>query len=149
MSLVLDASVAIGWFLADGKAADVAYAESVLGSLAGTQATVPTLWALEVANVIAKCEAKGLVTEARSQAFIALLDRLNIVADHATHAHALGATLQLARRYKLSSYDAAYLELALRTGASLATLDVDLQNAAESAGVARPDFGASGGHLIP
>ncbi len=61
--------------------------------------------------------------------------RLNIVTDQATAAHALGDTLNLARRYKLSAYDAAYLELALRTGLPLATLDASLVKAATTAGV--------------
>lgn len=79
--------------------------------------------------------ARGLLTEARSQAFVVLLGRLNIATDTATAAHALGDTLHLARRYKLSAYDATYLELALRTGLPLATLDTDLKKAAKAAGV--------------
>jgi hypothetical protein len=59
--------------LADGKPADVAYAETVLDALKAQQALVPSFWALEAANVIARAEAKGVVTEARSQAFIVLL----------------------------------------------------------------------------
>jgi predicted nucleic acid-binding protein len=135
MSFVLDNSVAMCWLLADGKPGDVAYAEAVLEALQERQALVPSLWALEAANVIARGEAKGLLTEARSQAFVVLLGRLNIAADTATAAHALGDTLHLARRYKLSAYDAAYLELALRIGSPLATLDADLKKAARAAGV--------------
>lgn len=135
MSFVLDNSVAMCWLLADGKPADVAYAESVLDALRASQAVVPSLWALEAANVIAKAESRGMVAEARSQAFVGLLERLNIVVDTATAAHALGDTLHLARRYKLSAYDAAYLELALRTGSPLATLDADLKKAAQTTGV--------------
>ena len=100
---------------------------------------MPSLLALEAANVVAKVESKGIVTEADSQRFIALLGRLNIVTDQATATHALGDTLNLARRYKLSAYDAAYLELALRKGLPLATLDADLARAASTAGV--PIFG--------
>jgi predicted nucleic acid-binding protein len=96
---------------------------------------VPGLWALEAANVVAKAEAKGLVAEARTQAFVATLGRLNIAVDKATTMQALGETLNLARRYKLSAYDAAYLELALRDGLPLATLDSDLTKAARKAGV--------------
>ena len=59
----------------------------------------------------------------------------HIAVDGATFAHALSDTLQLARRYKLSAYDASYLELALRQGIPLATLDADLLNAAKKAGV--------------
>lgn len=135
MSFVLDNSVAMCWLLADGKPADVAYAETVLDALREQQALVPSLWALEASNVIARAEAKGLLTEARSQAFVVLLQRLNIATDPATAGHALGDTLHLARRYKLSAYDAAYLELALRTGLPLATLDADLKKAAQAAGV--------------
>ncbi len=78
MSFVLDHSVAMCWLLADGKPADVAYAEAVLDALREQQALVPSLWALEASNVIARSEAKGLLTEARSQAFVVLLQRLNI-----------------------------------------------------------------------
>lgn len=77
---------------------------------------VPSLFALETANVIAKIEGKGLVSEAESQRFITLLGQLDIATDVQTMAHAFGDTLNLARRYRLSAYGAAYLELALRTG---------------------------------
>lgn len=98
---------------------------------------VPGIWALEAANVVAKAEAKRLVTEARTQVFVATLARLNITTDKATASLALSDTLNLARRYKLSAYDAAYLELALREGLPLATLDADLEKAAKKAGVKR------------
>jgi predicted nucleic acid-binding protein len=88
-----------------------------------------------VANVIAKAEAKGLVTEARSAAFLELLGEADIESDSATFQNACSSILQLARRYQLSSYDASYLELALRQGIPLATLDEDLQKAAKRAGV--------------
>ena len=78
-----------------------------------------------------------MISEARSEVFIGMLQRLDISVDPATPAHALAATLQLARRHKLSAYDAAYLELALRTGLPLATLDEKLLKAARKAGVKR------------
>jgi len=139
MSFVLDASVALLWLVPETNPAGVDYASATLKALKESQAVVPSLLALEAANVVAKVESKGIVSEADSQRFIALLGRLNIVTDQATAAHALGDTLNLARRYKLSAYDAAYLELALRTGLQLATLDVDLAKAATTAGV--PLFG--------
>jgi len=135
MSFVLDNSVAMCWLLNDGRPGDAAYALKVLASLKHTQAIVPGLWALEAANVVAKAEAKGFVTEARTQAFVATLGRLNIIVDKATTTQALGETLNLARRYKLSAYDAAYLELALRAGLPLASLDTDLTKAAKRSGV--------------
>ncbi|MDP3540417.1 MAG: type II toxin-antitoxin system VapC family toxin [Azonexus sp.] len=135
MSFVLDASVALLWLVPESNPAGVDYAGVVLKSLKESQVIAPSLLALEVANVVAKLEAKGIVTEADSQRFISLLGRLNIVTDQATAAHALGDTLNLARRYKLSAYDAAYLELALRAGLPLATLDANLAKAATTAGV--------------
>lgn len=135
MSFVLDNSVTMRWFFGDGKPAELVYAVKVLDALKATNAMVPVTWGLEVANVIARAEAKALVTEARSGAFLALLEGVDIEVDTATFAHALSATLQLARRYKLSAYDASYLELALRRGLPLATLDDDLQKAAKRAGV--------------
>jgi predicted nucleic acid-binding protein len=123
------------WLEPPSKPADASYAVKVLKALSEAQALVPSLWALEAANVITKMENRGEVTEARTQSFIALLARLNIAEDKATATHALGETLNLARRYKLSSYDAAYLELALRAGLAIATLDADLAKAAKKAGV--------------
>lgn len=139
MSFVLDASVALLWLVPETNLAGMDYAAATLKTLKESQAVVPSLFALEAANVIAKVESKGVVTEADAQRFIALIGRLNLVTDQATATHALGDTLNLARRYKLSAYDAAYLELAQRTGLPLATLDANLANAATIAGV--PIFG--------
>ena len=135
MSFVLDASVALLWLVPQTNPAGATYADSALRALKESQALVPSLFALEVANVVAKVEAKGIVSEADSQRFISLLGQLELVTDVETMAHALGDTLNLARRYKLLAYDAAYLELALRKGLPLATLDADLAQAAKSAGV--------------
>lgn len=135
MRFVLDASVALLWLVPETNPAGVDYAEATLVSLKDSQAVAPSLWALEVANVVAKLEAKAIVSEADSQRYVALLGQLHIVTDPATATHALGDTLNLARRYRLSAYDAAYLELALRTGLPLATLDAGLAKAAATAGV--------------
>ena len=135
MSLVLDNSVTLRWFFGDGKPQELAYAGKVLDTMKTAHVLVPATWGLEVANVIARAEAKGLVTEARSEAFLEMLEDLGIEEDTATFSRALSHTLHLARRYKLSSYDASYLELALRLGMTLATLNEDLQKAAQKAGV--------------
>ena len=135
MNFVMDNSVTMRWFFGDGKPQEIAYAGKVLDAMKKTSAHVPATWGLEIANVIAKAEAKGFVTEARSGAFLEMLEGVDIEVDTATFAHALSDILQLARRYKLSSYDASYLELALRLGMPLATLDKDLQKAAKKAGV--------------
>ena len=78
-----------------------------------------------------------MMTEARSTAFVQLLQDLAIEVDTNTAQHALESTLHLARRFGLSAYDAAYLDLALREGLPLATLDAGLLNAAAATGVAR------------
>lgn len=137
MNFVLDNSVTMRWFFGDGKPAELRYAGLVLDSLNKASAVVPVTWGLEVANVIAKAEAKAIVTEARSRTFLELLEGINIEVDQATFSRSLSDTLQLARRYRLSAYDASYLELALRRSLPLATLDEDLQKAAKNAGVAR------------
>jgi len=139
VNFVLDASVAMCWLLLDGKPAERAYAQTVLTALqqAETRALVPGTWGLEVSNVLAKAEAKRVLTEAQSEAFLELLAALDIEADAATFSAAFSDTLQIARRYRLSSYDASYLELAMREGLPLATLDEDLQKAATKAGVKR------------
>lgn len=135
MKFVLDASVALLWLAPATNPAGTEYAAATLIALKQSQAVVPSLFPLEIANVVAKLESKGVVTEADSQRYIAILRCLNLSIDQATAAHALGDTLNLARRYKLSAYDAAYLELSLRTGLQLATLDAGLVKAALAAGV--------------
>ena len=135
MNFVLDNSVTMRWFFGDGKPQELTYAGKVLDAMKSASAIVPATWGLEVANVIAGAEAKGLVTEARSEAFLEMLEGVDIEVDAATFSHVFSHTLQLARRYKLSAYDASYLELSLRLGLPLATLDEDLQKAAKKAGV--------------
>lgn len=132
-AFVLDNSVAMRWLFGDGAALDQSYAAAVLDSMGVVY--VPGIWALEVANVIARAEAKGLIAEAQSENYLRLLGQLDIRISEISLPQAVGAILQLARRYRLSSYDASYLELALRLGLPLATVDSDLRRAAQQAGV--------------
>jgi predicted nucleic acid-binding protein len=134
--MVLDASVALSWLLEDAGAGQE-YAGSVFDALAGedAEARVPATWGLEIANVIAKCEARGVVLKQRSQAFLAALAAAPIVCDPETDARTLTDILDLSRRYHLSAYDASYLELAVRASLPLATLNCALQRAADKAGV--------------
>jgi predicted nucleic acid-binding protein len=137
MRFILDNSVTMRWLLQGGSRDRIAYADSILALMAqgDTEAVVPSIWPLEVASVILKAESSRAVDEARSTAFVALLNTLPVSVDDHTAARALSDCLQLARRYKLSSYDASYLELALREGLPLATLDGDLRKAMVRAGV--------------
>lgn len=137
MRLVLDNSVVMRWLLRDGSDTRLAYAAKVLAVLTQENCTVlvPGIWSLEVANVLVKAQSKQLVTEARSAVFVGLLQGMAIDVDPHTASYALGDTLQLARRFKLSSYDASYLELAMREGLPLATVDSELRNAMLHTGV--------------
>ncbi len=132
---VLDNSVAMRWLLASEKVADQNYAEAVLKTLADVDARVPNLWHLEAANVLLAAEKNGNIDAGTAEAFIAHLDSLPFQVDSLTAQQAFNRTLALARAYKLSTYDAAYLELALREGLPLATLDKDLIKAAKKANV--------------
>jgi len=134
LSFVLDNSVTMRWCFGDGKPAELAYASRVLDDMRETSALVPAIWGLEVANVLARAENAKLITEARSEAFLTLLRRLRIEVDAETFSQSFAGVLQIARRYHLSSYDAAYLELALREGLAIASLDADLRKAAKRAG---------------
>ncbi len=136
MSLVLDNSVAMLWLLPQSNPSGMALADKVLTQLQNDGAMAPSLWTLEAANVIAKCQRLGKITQAQASAFVALLEGLGIAIDTSTSQRALHDTLDLARQFRLSAYDAAYLELALREQLPLATLDDALQNAAREAGVA-------------
>lgn len=137
MTFVLDASVALSWLLRDADSREASYAFAVLKALRTKEvaATVPTTWGLEIANVLARAERNDQLTEAQSESYLEMLQATLINADSATFVQALTDTLQLARRYRLSSYDASYLELALRAATPLATLDDDLRRAAQKAGV--------------
>lgn len=136
MNFVLDASVALSWLLEDAGASQD-YADAVFDALKlpTAQALVPATWGLEIANVIAKCEARGILLESRAHGFLSALAAAPIVCDGQTHARVLSETLQLCRRHGLSSYDASYLELALRSAVPLATLDQELRRAAKKSGV--------------
>ena len=138
MRFVLDNSVAMRWLFGDGSEHDHAYADRVLQLLQdeSSVALVPGIWPLEVGNVMVRAEARKLLTEARSAEYLGTLQDMAIQIDSRTAGHALAETLHLARRFRLSTYDAAYLELALRQGLALATLDEDLRRAATQAGAA-------------
>jgi len=96
---------------------------------------VPLHWPLEVSNVLRSAVKRGRLSEAKAAAKVAALMSLPLRYDSLTHQLAFTGAYLLARKYKLTSYDAAYLELALRLGAPLATNDEDLAEAARKAAV--------------
>ena len=107
--------------------------EAVLDRLREDQAVVPTIWPLEVANVMLVAERRGRISEAQASRFLVLLTSLPISVDESPTD--LPALIAVGRRHGLSSYDASYLLLAERLGAPLATLGQPLAKAARKAGV--------------
>ncbi len=113
------------------------YADSVLRRLAGgDDAVVPVLWFYEASAVLAREQNRGTLATPKADEFIAELKSLKINADEESAARVFTDVHRLALTYRLTSYDAAYLELAMRRGLPLATLDDDLIRAAKAAGVA-------------
>ena len=132
---VLDNSVAMRWMLESNKVSDQGYAEKVLKSFSNKDAIVPNLWHLEASNVLLGAEKRSEITAGEIEGFTPQLENLPIHVDPLTSHQSFGSTLALGRAYNLSSYDAAYLELALREGIPLATLDRDLIKAAKKSGL--------------
>ena len=130
---VLDCSVTMAWCFDDET--DVR-AEDALDALVVHDAIVPNHWPLEVANVLAIAERRQRTTAVKIAEFIEILSTLHIDVDDQTAGRAFGDVLALARTHRLSAYDAAYLELALRMGYPLASLDRALNEAAVRIGVA-------------
>ncbi|MHB0867813.1 MAG: type II toxin-antitoxin system VapC family toxin [Thermoleophilia bacterium] len=132
MSFVLDCSVALAWILPDEGEHQVA---ALLEKVGTEGAIVPEVWPLEVANALLVAQHRRRLKEKDVERALADLAALPIRVDQETHQHALRAILSLAREYKLSAYDAAYLELARRARMPLATLDKNLRSACRAAGI--------------
>lgn len=130
--VVIDCSVVMAWCFEDE--ADK-YADSILDMLASAEAVVPSIWALEVANVLLVGKRRNMLKAADTARFVELLRELPIAVDNETSDHATREILSIGREQGLSSYDAAYLELAMRHGLALATRDTALRKAAKKSGV--------------
>ena len=129
--IVIDCSVTMAWCFEDECDE---YADAALDALAETGGVVPSVWALEVANVLVVAERRGRFKEADSTQFVELLRSLPIAVEETPPDRALRSVPALAREYRLSSYDAAYLELAMRTGTPLASRDEGLRAACTASG---------------
>lgn len=129
---VVDASVILDFLLGDGDR------EAVVGMVAAMEDSglqVPQHWRLEVANAFATRVRKGGLEPERAGAMLRALEAFNIMTDPETNDAAWTDGFRLATNHRLTSYDAAYLELALRKSAPLATFDADLRRAAKAEGV--------------
>ena len=131
MAFVLDNSVVSGWYLT-GQSTD--YSQAIAARLEVDKALVPALWQLELANVLKTACTKGRLSHAQARQILDALAQLPIEVDNDTPP-GQRQLFELAMRFNLSSYDAAYLELAMRQGLPLATQDEQLKLAAIAAGV--------------
>ena len=131
-SFVIDTSVVMTWCFKDEISR---YADSILDSLEHFTAIVPSIWPLEVGNVLLVAERKNRLSEADSIRFIALLSELPISIDQEPPERMIKEIFALAREHKLSTYDASYLDLAMKKGVPIATLDNRLITAAKRSDV--------------
>jgi predicted nucleic acid-binding protein len=133
VSLVLDSSATLAWIYAYETTDAVRQTFEIV---AEEGALVPALWRLEVANSLTVAVRRGRIDVALRNAALADLALLDIAIDPHTDAHSWTTTLHLADRFRLTLYDAAYLELAHRRSLPLASLDDDLRAAGHALGIA-------------
>ena len=133
-ALVIDGSTTIGFLLKDEQSASALKALDAIES--GIPTFVPAHWCVEVANGLIMAERRKRASQADITEALSLAFALPVIEDDQTAQWASSATVALARQYGLTIYDAAYLELAMRRGAALATTDQALAKAAKAAGVA-------------
>lgn len=132
MSLVLDASIALTWCFSDERTAATT---DVLNHVVDQAAFAPSIWPLEVLNALAIAQRRTRCSAADRLRLTGFLRQLPITIDEDTLHHAWTTTAELAERFRLTIYDAVYLELAHRLSLPLATLGGDLRRAAEAVGV--------------
>lgn len=132
MSFVLDASIALSWCFTDEASA---HTWGLLERLETETAYVPSLWALEMSNILILAERRKRISYAHVILSLELISSLSIQVDEETSYRAFHETSQLAYKEKLTSYDASYLELSLRLGVPLATKDKALAKIAKQLGV--------------
>ena len=134
MTLVLDASMSLAWFFERNRTEEVALADEALSRLPEFDVVVPGLWHTEVANALLVGERRKVVSEAQVIDFLSRLSALAITTDEIPPEIRRDVVMALAREHGLTAYDATYLELAMRSGAVLATFDARLATAMRQAG---------------
>jgi predicted nucleic acid-binding protein len=132
VSVVADNSVVLAWFFQEDQT-DAAL--EILQLIENDSLLVPPLWWYELENGIVIGERRGRKTAAESAAFLKLVRALPIRTDDAPRHRISDSIIDIARQFKLTAYDAAYAELALRESISLATFDAPLRRCAVKLGV--------------
>jgi predicted nucleic acid-binding protein len=131
-AFIIDCSITMTWCFGDEA---TPASSAILDRLEREAVLVPAHWYLEVTNVLAMAEKRKRISAAKSQEFLALLTTLEIDVDEEPARHAFLKLLPLCRTHRLTSYDAAYLELAIRRQLPLASLDDELCASARMLGV--------------
>lgn len=132
MTLVIDSSVTLAWLFEEERTPALI---DLLTQVENEGAYAPSLWSLEVANVLQSAVRRGRIDIARRDQCLNSLENLRITIDPNTHAVAWYSTLALSDNHRLTLYDAAYLDLALRERLPLATLDKALRTAGAALGM--------------
>ena len=135
MKLILDASATLAWCITRSDPSEAAVAQDALSFVQLNSAVVPALWHSEVLNALLVFERAKRFSQQDTSNFLSDLETLWIEGDPAPIAGTRSRVLVAARRYELTAYDATYLELAQRMGASLATFDQQLAQACRQAGI--------------
>ncbi len=130
---VADSSVGVGWI--HPSQSNVLTHQLLEEAKSGIPVHVPSLWHLEISNALLVFVRRKLMTDPQRSVGLALLSQLRVMTDGETHRLAFSTIAELAEKYSLSVYDAAYLELSRRKSLPLATCDEALKNAARKAGI--------------
>ena len=131
-TFVIDSSVAMTWLFKDERTVET---KKLLRRLDTETALVPAWWFLELTNVLALAERRGRITTAETAEFVLELSKINIEVDSESPERAFEHILPLCRSHQLTSYDAMYLDLAVRRQLPLASLDEPLRKAAKKLGI--------------
>ncbi len=132
VSIVIDASAALAWCFSDERTPESA---ALLDYVSVNGAKVPQIWSLEVANALIVGQLRNRITEADASEQLENFNHLPIKIDGLTASMAWPGILSLARQHRLTTYDASYIELALRSQQPLATRDTAMIAAAKKLNV--------------
>lgn len=130
---VVDNSVVMAWCFEDETNN---YTDSILDRLEESEAVVPAIWPLEAGNVLLVAERNSRLDRADVMRFLELVSSLPIAVEQESPTRMLTEIVALARELGLTTYDASYLDLAMRSGLPIATQDKSLMKAARKCGVA-------------
>jgi len=132
--IVLDASMALAWIFERENKKEAQHADCVLQKIKTEETLVPALWHIEISNGLLLGERRKIITEAQVIDYFSRLSHLPLMTDSVAPSSVRNLVHSLGREYGLTTYDAIYLELSLRTNSALATFDIKLAAAMEKAG---------------